>query len=688
MCKIRFGLLFLFFLVINGSIAQSISDYLSQPFPTLLTGDETGKNIAWVSNDQGSRNIVMSTAPFGQVKFITHFKGDIGVEITELLVSSSDIWYVRGNSPNPKGEVANPAMLHESLEKTIYRYNITTQKTDTIGKGSGIKLSPDGKNLAFITGNQIWIKPISTKSAAKKMTQVRGVTSGLTWHPASDKIAFVSQRVDHSFIGIVDLITQEVYFVDESLDKDRFPSWSPDGKQIAYVRVPTVHQQMLFMPIRESLPWSIRITNIAERKSRQVFIAMDGMGSHLSSSVWTAQDYLLWKNDREIIFPYEKNGWNQLYSYNLENYSHRHLTKGEGEVEWMAMTRDKKTLFYVTNIGDIDRKHIAMADMTTMNTKNITTEEGIHVIPVETMEGWVYLKSDHSCTPWPYLLKNGKTQEIGSTLKSKSFPKIVRKPSAITITATDGIKIPAQIFLPKDYDANKKYPATIFLHGGSRRQMLLGFHFSQYYANSFALNQYMADQGYIVISLNYRSGIGYGVNFREALDYGPFGASEVRDVIGTGLYLQSRSDVDPARISLWGGSYGGYLTAHGLAQASDIFACGVDIHGVHDWNDGILIFNTWYDKTAMPDFARLADQSSPLNFMKSWKSPVLLIHGDDDRNVAFNQSVRLIEQLRKQKVYHEQIVFPDDIHSFLLHKNWVKALEATYDFINRNGIEK
>jgi dipeptidyl aminopeptidase/acylaminoacyl peptidase len=300
----------------------------------------------------------------------------------------------------------------------------------------------------------------------------------------------------------------------------------------------------------------------------------------------------------------------------------------------------------------------------------------------------VLLKSDHANSPWPTLMKVDRLQEIGPELKSKTFPTSLRKPQAISITATDGKQIPAQIFLPKDYSADKKYPATIFMHGGSRRQMLLGFHIGQYYANSYALNQFMADQGFIVISLNYRSGIGYGVEFREAKDYGPTGASEVRDVIGTGLYLKARPDVDASRISLWGGSYGGYLTAHGLAQASDIFACGVDIHGVHDWNDGILIFNTWYDKTAMADFAKIAWQSSPLHYINTWKSPVLLIHGDDDRNVAFNQSVRLIEQLRKQKVYHEQLVFPDDIHSFLLHKNWVRALEATYDFIDRNGVEK
>ena len=123
------------------------------------------------------------------------------------------------------------------------------------------------------------------------------------------------------------------------------------------------------------------------------------------------------------------------------------------------------------------------------------------------------------------------------------------------------MKITGDLFLPVNNSPGEKHPAIIFLHGGSRRQMLLGFHYSNYYSNAYALNQYFASKGYVVLSLNYRSGIGYGLNFREALRYGAAGASEVNDVIGAGRYLQKRGDVDKNKIALWGGSYGGYLTA-------------------------------------------------------------------------------------------------------------------------------
>jgi len=213
--------------------------------------------------------------------------------------------------------------------------------------------------------------------------------------------------------------------------------------------------------------------------------------------------------------------------------------------------------------------------------------------------------------------------------------------------------------------------------------MLLGWHYFYYYRNAYALNQYLASRGYVVLSVNYRSGIAYGMEFREALHYGAQGASEFNDVLGAGLYLRGRPDVDPKRIGLWGGSYGGFLTAMGLARASDLFAAGVDLHGVHDWNIEIQNWVPTYDPTKQADAAKLAYESSPIAHVKDWRSPVLLIHGDDDRNVQFSQTVQLATALRTQGVDVEQLIFPDDIHDFLTHAHWVAAYEAAADFFQR-----
>jgi dipeptidyl aminopeptidase/acylaminoacyl peptidase len=186
-----------------------------------------------------------------------------------------------------------------------------------------------------------------------------------------------------------------------------------------------------------------------------------------------------------------------------------------------------------------------------------------------------------------------------------------------------------------------------------------------------------------VLSINYRSGIGYGLNFREALNYGPAGGSEFNDVLGAGRYLRSREDVLPDRIGLWGGSYGGYLTALGLARASDLFAVGVDLHGVHDWNDEINNDVPADQPEKRLELARTALQSSPLAYMSTWSSPVLLIQGDDDRNVNFHQTEILVEALRKQHVPFEELIFPDEVHDFLSYETWLKAYGAAESFLDR-----
>jgi dipeptidyl aminopeptidase/acylaminoacyl peptidase len=216
--------------------------------------------------------------------------------------------------------------------------------------------------------------------------------------------------------------------------------------------------------------------------------------------------------------------------------------------------------------------------------------------------------------------------------------------------------------------------------------MLAGWHYMRYYNNAYGLNQYLASRGYVVLALNYRAGIGYGLDYREAEHYGAAGASEYNDLLSAAAYLRARPDVDSARIGLWGGSYGGYLTALGLARNSDLFAAGVDFHGVHDWHhwsieqrDG----RDYYRLDATPDVLATALASSPISSVSAWRSPVLLIHGDDDRNVAFSETVRLAEALAKQGVEYSDLVFPDEIHDFLRQESWLKAYHATSDFLDR-----
>jgi dipeptidyl aminopeptidase/acylaminoacyl peptidase len=244
------------------------------------------------------------------------------------------------------------------------------------------------------------------------------------------------------------------------------------------------------------------------------------------------------------------------------------------------------------------------------------------------------------------------------------------KPEIVITKAADGIEIHNQLFLPKNLKPGERRPAIVFVHGGPQRQMMPAYHYMQFYHWAYGINQWLADQGYVVLSINYRLGIGYGRSFRTAANAGAAGNSEYQDVVAGGKYLQTRADVDPNRVGIWGLSYGGLLTSEALARNSDIFKAGVDLAGVHLEGNSL-------------DPEAVSYKSSAISAIDGWKSPVLLIQGDDDRNVAFSQMVGLIQLLRQRDVYYELIVFPDDVHESLLHSRWIYTLGRMETFLHK-----
>jgi dipeptidyl aminopeptidase/acylaminoacyl peptidase len=282
-------------------------------------------------------------------------------------------------------------------------------------------------------------------------------------------------------------------------------------------------------------------------------------------------------------------------------------------------------------------------------------------------------------------LKGKNKHLIAPEAIPKEFPtEELVKPVQVIFKAPDGLNIHGQLFIPKGAKPGDNLPAIIFMHGGPIRQMLLGWHMRGYYHRAYAMNQYLALQGYLVLSVNFRSGIGYGYAFRNAPDQGPRGASEYQDIVAAARYLQGRPEVNPDKIGLWGGSYGGYLTALGLARDSQLFAAGVDLHGVHDWSLRAQRRNGGGWGISGEEMMSSAYQSSPVADVYFWTSPVLFIHGDDDRNVDFVQTTDLVQRLRNLgKAHLELLIFPDEVHGFLRHDIWLKVYESSADFFDR-----
>ncbi len=361
------------------------------------------------------------------------------------------------------------------------------------------------------------------------------------------------------------------------------------------------------------------------------------------------------------------------------------LTPGDYDVEDVTLAPDNRSLLYTSNENDIDRRHIWRVTLPDGKPVAVTHGETMEWSPVETGVGnyLACLGSTATSPAMPYRIIAKGREMIAASALPADFPSAqLVVPKQVIFNSEDGLKIHGQLFVPAG--RTQSGPALVFMHGGPIRQMMLGFHYMDYYHNAYAMNQYLASQGYVILSVNYRLGIMYGRAFREVADGSWRGASEYKDITAAAKYLRGLPTVDAKRVGLWGGSYGGYLTAMGLARNSDLFAAGVDFHGVHDWS---VFLPRWDANTpAAPDLEqakKLAYESSPNASVQTWKSPVLLIQGDDDRNVPFSQTVDLAQRLRQEHVHVEVLVFPDEIHDFLMYKTWVKAYGATADFFAR-----
>ena len=656
----------------------TIDQVLGSAFPTHLTAAPAGGKVAWVSNSRGVVNIMVAEPPAYVGRKLTKYTEDDGQDLSDLCWTpdARAVLYVRGGSTNRSGESPNPALDPHGAEQAIWMVWLDGRLPRKIGEGNSPAVSPRGDRVAFRHQGQIWWAPLDGKSAVAQTFQARGRAERPMWSPDGARISFVSNRGDHSFIGVYDVTGNRVDYLDPSTDWDSEAVWSPDGRRIAFIREPSHENFRSWVPRRADQPWSIRIADAATGKGREVWKAREGAGSAFHEV--RAANQLLWAAGDHLVFPWEADGWTHLYTLKIEGGEPTLLTPGEFEVEYVDAAPGGREIIFNSNQGDIDRRHVWKVPAAGGTPEALTAGQGIEWAPagINDTNSIAFLHSDAQRPARPAIRIGPEVRDMDPAAIPAGFPvERMVTPQPVSFPSTDGLMLHGQIFLPPG-SVSARAPAVVFFHGGPRRQMLLGWHYMSYYHNAYAMNQYLANRGYVVLSVNYRSGIGYGLNFREAAGYGASGGTDYNDVQAAGRFLRGRSEVDGARIGVWGGSYGGYLTAMALARASDVFRAGVDFHGVHDWS-------LEYDLPSTDPAAKVAFDSSPVAFLDGWRSPVLLVHGDDDRNVKFSQTVILADELRKRKMDVEERIFPDEVHEFLLYRHWREAYEIADRFLQK-----
>ena len=686
----------------TSALAQSpftVEQVMSSPFPTELVAAEHRSRVAWVFDAKGIRNVWVADGPdFAHTaRPVTRYNEDDGQPIASLRLTPDGrtVVYALGSELNSAQESANPESWTKGAKQQVFAMDVDEKDTAPRLLGDmgcpeegceDIQISPDGKLVVWPAKKKLWLAGTDGKQQARELTSVRGDAVQPKWSPDGKHIAFVTQRDDHSLIAIYDFGGDSIRYLAPSVDKDSMPRWSPDGKWIVFVRIAGNQQKLPLIPVRPK-PWSLWIADAGSGSAHPVW--RSGVKLDDSLPELTEDSSLNFAGDARVVFASEQDGRNHLYSVSTNGGAPTLLTPGEFDVEDVTLSAEKAWVIYSSNQNDVDRRHLwRVAIDGGAAPKALTSGETIEWSPVQTADGKsvLCLGSTATSPAMPYEVTAEGREMIARKALPSDFPSsLLVTPKQVIFQSEDGLTLHGQLFLPRS--ATGKIPGLVFMHGGPIRQMLLGFHYMDYYHNAYAENQYLASRGYAVLSVNYRLGVMYGRAFREAPNTIWRGAAEYKDVVAAAKYLQALPEVDATKIGLWGGSYGGFLTAMGLARNSDLFKAGVDFHGVHDWSV-FLTERPYFGNLALqpPDTdaaIKLAWDSSPDAFVDTWKSPVLLIHGDDDRNVPFSQTVDLVQRLRAQHVAFEQLILPDEIHGFLMWKDWVRTYGATADFFDR-----
>jgi dipeptidyl aminopeptidase/acylaminoacyl peptidase len=285
---------------------------------------------------------------------------------------------------------------------------------------------------------------------------------------------------------------------------------------------------------------------------------------------------------------------------------------------------------------------------------------------------------------WSLELKSGaKPRRVTNRVPQRYRDENWSIPEIVHFTAHDGAPLRGLLYRPADFDASRRYPVVVFVHGaGSMQNVVDGW---TIYSPNFKFHTVLTQRGFVVFEVDYRGSLGYGYDFRVGV-HNYMGGKDLDDELAGIDYLKTLDWVEPTRIGIYGGSYGGFMALMAMFRAPDVYACGAALRFVSDW-ENYYRGNPWYcvERLGTPEENSAAYyRSSPIHFAEDLEGPVLLLHGVRDNNVHFQDAAQLVERFIRLGKDFELMIYPVERHGFTEPSSWIDEYERIEEFFVRH----
>jgi len=671
----------------RGSITiDRISDI---KYPTDQAWSPDGKTVAFLWDAAGKQDLFVAQPGSAPVA-LTNFPVD-----PEILTSNIGHF-----------EWASPDEILFAKDGALWSVSTTTRKPAHVPDFQGVmsfSLSRDRTQIAYIKAGQVWVGSLSGKTQ-RQLTRISDGSrlASPTFSPDNQYVAFSASFSSDT--------PEPMPYNGDRMQVTRTRTW---GTRIGMVSV--FYGDPVMMPSSGGAygggaagfqwvtgPALVHEEYSGDRKNRQIEVtSVTGE----TRTVWKDYDPL-WisladgprtvasPDGKTIAFISDRSGWAHLYVIPFDATSEsqaRQLSKGDfgdGYVNWSP---DSKSLVFAhSEAGNQQERFLSVVDVASGKVQPVVTARGVNRDAVFSSDGskLAYLRSavEHPQEVYTVSVAAGSTPvRLTDSLPEGLNPADLTAPVAVHYPSRkDGKPVPATLMVDKSLDKTRKHPAIIWIHGSGADQNYLAWHPGSY-RMYYAISQYFAQQGYVILTPDYRGSSGFSREWTTGA-FHDLGGGETDDVNGGADYLKTLSYVDPDRIGVWGLSYGGFMTLQSIIRAPKLYACAIDVAGVGDWatwtTGGTILGRLGSTPVTDPDFY---NRSAPVDHLDQIERPLMILQGTNDTNVPLWETLKVVDRLEKLGKPFDMAFYPGEIHffrrAFVLRDAWRRSDEFFYQHL-------